>query len=111
MAAKIMKKSDQDSGLVDDLERFLDIMRCFQDHSSSEEELEMWKYRTLIQLMDELEDHEDKEFVKNALIIITVLFKITPADLYDSVGFELSELTNEKKEECLNILLDELLPN
>ena len=110
MAAKIMRQEDQEQ-LEDDLQRYLDLLKEYEDHFGSEEELELWKYHTLVKLMEEFETEQDEQFIQNAMIMVNVLMKITPADLYDSRGKDVFELSGEEKKKCFDMLVRELWPN
>ena len=94
-----------------ELEYYSKILDFFQNQKISPEKLELWKYKFLMKLMDELKFTGNKMLVKNALIIITSLFENVPPDMLNSRGNDSKQLSN-KDREIYNVLLkSELLLN
>ena len=97
-----------------DLDYYLSIIEYFQNHDSNRETTEIWKNKSFIQLMKVLKRTRNKEFVKNAIILILSLFDKMPPDFYSSRGIQVNSLTNSEKLSYVNLLKSELasdIPN
>ncbi|MFX0059331.1 MAG: hypothetical protein ACFE85_07675 [Candidatus Hodarchaeota archaeon] len=90
-----------------ELDYYIKIVEFFQRKNVDRNTKEIWKSKSFIELMNLLKRTKNKEFVKNALILIISLFERLPPDLYNNRGIS-SEILNEKdKESYLSILKTE----
>ncbi len=90
------------------------IIEFFQNPDTNKETIEMWKDKSLIELMKVLERTSRKEFVKNAILLILSLFEEHPPDIYTSRGTNVNSLDNGEKRSYLSVLKTEFiddLPN
>lgn len=97
---------------IDDIEikHFAHIIEYFEDEDDPEA-LELWKYKTLIKLMDDLKQaRHTQEMIKNSIIIINALFDETGSvDEFTLRGTPATELSDIDKEACRAHLKKELL--
>ena len=72
------------------------------EEETDPEELELWKYKTLIKLMDDLKQAKHtQEMIKNSIIIMNALFdKTDTPDEFASRGTPATELSDMDKETC-----------
>ncbi|NVM17135.1 MAG: hypothetical protein HWN80_05415 [Candidatus Lokiarchaeota archaeon] len=92
-----------------ELDYYLSIIDFFQNQSANEETTEIWKNKSFIQLMKVLKRTRDKEFVKNAIILILTLFDKIPPDIYNNRGIKANSLTNSDKLSYVNLLKSEFI--
>ena len=87
----------------DDIEiiHYAQIIEYFED-ATDPEELELWKYNTLIKLMDDLKQaRHTQEMIKNSIIIMNALFdKTDTPDEFTSRGTPATDLSDIDKETC-----------
>ena len=87
----------------DDIEiiHYAQIIEYFEEETDPEE-LELWKYKTLIKLMDDLKQAKHtQEMIKNSIIIMNALFdKTDTPDEFTSRGTLATELSDMDKETC-----------
>ena len=93
-----------------DIEHYVEIIEYFEAESDPEEQ-ELWKYKTLIKLMEELKQARHvQERIKNSIIIMNALFdKNESPDEFTSRGINTTDLSNEDKEIFHTHLKKELL--
>jgi len=97
-----------------ELDYYLSIIDFFQNQDSNRETTEIWRNKSFIQLMKVLKRTRNKEFVKNAIILILSLFDELPPDMYNSRGIKVNSLTNSDKLSYVNLLKSEFandIPN
>ncbi len=97
-----------------ELNYYLSIIEYFQNQDANRETTEIWKNKSFIQLMKVLKRTRNKEFVKNAIILILSLFDKTPPDFYSNRGIQANSLTNSEKLSYVNLLKSEFandIPN
>jgi len=97
-----------------ELDYYLSIIEYFQNKDTNRETTEIWKNKSFIQLMKVLKRTRNKEFVKNAIILILSLFDKMPPDFYSSRGIQVNSLTNSEKLTYVNLLKSEIandIPN
>jgi len=97
-----------------ELDYYLSIIEYFQNQDTNRETTEIWKNKSFIQLMKVLKRTRNKEFVKNAIILILSLFDKMPPDFYSSRGIQVNSLTNSEKLTYVNLLKSEIandIPN
>ncbi len=93
---------------------YLSIIEFFQNQKVIKDTKEIWKSKSLIELMKVLERSSKKEFVKNAILVILSLFDENPPDIYNCRGTNVNSLDNGEKRSYLSILRTEFsdeLPN
>ncbi|MHA1192006.1 MAG: hypothetical protein ACTSP9_06875 [Promethearchaeota archaeon] len=99
----------------DDLEMkyYTKILDFYQSQKFNRETVEIWKSKSYIELMQVLKRTNNKNLVKNAIILILSLFEETPIDIYDSSGLSVRELKQEDKNSYISHLRTEFseLPN
>ena len=97
-----------------ELDYYLSIIEYFQNQDTNRNTTEIWKNKSFIQLMKVLKRTRNKEFVKNAIILILSLFDKMPPDFYSSRGIQVNSLTNSEKLTYVNLLKSEIandIPN
>ena len=103
------------TNINDDLEMkyYSKILDFYQNHQFDKETVEIWKSKSYIELMQVLKRTNNKNLVKNAIILILSLFEELPLDIYDSSGLSVRELKQEDKNSYLSHLRTEFaeLPN
>ena len=65
----------------------------------------------LLKLMKILETKEDREIVKNSILLAISYFITLPAYEYSNIGEEFNQLSDNDKQIALNNLKNEFLPN
>ena len=97
-----------------EMELYSKILEVYQHRQFDKDSIEIWKDKSYIDLMHVLKLTNNKNLVKNAIILILSLFEDIPIDLYDTHGVNVKELKYEKKREYLSELKMEFfneLPN
>lgn len=100
--------------LVDDeleMDYYLKILDVYQNKKFDKEDLEIWKNKSYIELMQVLKRTNNRNLVKNAIILILSLFEDMPLDLYDSYGMSAKKLKKEERKSYLDDLKLEFIPN
>lgn len=92
-----------------ELDYYIKIVEFFQSNNLDRSTIEIWKSKSLIELMKILKRTKNKEFVKNALIFMLSLFEHIPPDLYNNSGISTEILNNKDKESYLSILKTEFI--
>jgi len=92
-----------------ELDYYLSIIEFFQNQDTNEETTEIWKNKSFIQLMRVLKRTRNKEFVKNAIILILSLSDRMPPDTYNNRGIKVNSLTNSDKISYINLLKSEFI--
>ncbi len=97
-----------------ELDYYISIIDFFQNQNTDRETKEIWKNKSLIELMKVLKRTRKTEFVKNAIILILSLSDHMPPDSYNNKGIKVTSLTSGDKRSYVNLLKSELindLPN
>ena len=94
-----------------ELDYYLKILDYFQDERISQEKKEIWKNRSIIELMNFLERTQNRTFVTNALILILSLFEDIPPDTYNNRGVSIARISEKDKRFLIKELKEEFLPN
>ncbi|MFX1301958.1 MAG: hypothetical protein ACFE9X_01240 [Promethearchaeota archaeon] len=94
-----------------ELDYYLKILNYFQDNKISREKKEIWKNRSIIELMNLLERTQNRTFVTNALILILSLFEDIPPDTYNNRGVNIARISEKDKKFLIKELKEEFLPN
>lgn len=92
-----------------EIEYYTKILNFFKNQPSTEEAVEIWKNKSLIELMKVLERTENKELAKNAIIILISLFERMPPDLYNNRGKNANLIDKKDKELYLKLMKSEFL--
>ena len=70
-------------------------------------ELEIWKNQEYIKLMKVLKKTENKQQIRNSIILLLMLFEDLPPDLLNARGNELKNLKPEEKNKLISLLKKE----
>ena len=106
--------NNSNNGDYSEMDYYSDIIEFFQNPNVNNETIEIWKDKSLIELMKVLERTSRKEFVKNAILLILSLFDEHPPDIYTSRGTNVNSLDNREKKSYMSVLKREFideLPN
>ncbi|MHA1669038.1 MAG: hypothetical protein ACTSV5_00515 [Promethearchaeota archaeon] len=97
------------TNINDDFEMkyYTKILDFYQNQKFDKESVEIWKNKSYIELMQILKRTNNKNLVKNAIILILSLFEETPLDIYDSSGLSVRELKLEDKKSYISQLRTE----
>jgi len=79
----------------DELKSYLEIIDFFQNHQVDDESVEIWKSKSLIELMKVLHRTKNKKFARNVIILMISLFDHLPPDTYNNHGID-AKLLNKK---------------
>lgn len=85
------------------------IINFFKNLPSSKDTIEIWKDKSLVELMKVLERTKNKEFVQNAIIILISLFEQMPPDLYNNRGKDANLIGEKEKKAYLNLMKSEFI--
>ena len=94
-----------------ELDLYLNIIDYSQKEQITKEEIEIWKDKSIIELMKYLKRTHNRNFVKNALILILSLFEDIPPDLYNNRGVKFNRIAEKDKDFLIEELKEEFLPN
>ncbi len=110
---ELKEKSNMTFSTDKELDFYLKLMGQAKSKGISQENKEIWKNRFIIKIMNELNNrgNDNKDFVKNVLIISIALFENFPGDIYSSLGRDLNQLFRDDREKSLTIIKSEFLPN
>jgi len=103
------KRIDSSIQIESDYEYFSEILESYQNHFSCEVELEMWKCRAIIELMN-CWNGKNKTFITNALIFIMALSDNGfPEDIFGQ-GMDIAKASAKDREAYALLLEHELAP-
>lgn len=85
------------------------IINFFKNQPSTKDTIEIWKNKSLIELMKVFERTQNKEFIQNAIIILISLFEQMPPDLYNNRGINTKLINEKEKKAYLHLLKSEFL--
>lgn len=94
-----------------ELDLYLKIIDYFQKEKVTREEIEIWKNKSIIELMKYLKRTQNRTFVTNALILILSLFGDLPPDIYNNRGVNINRISEKDKRFLIEDLKEEFLPN
>ena len=94
-----------------ELDLYLNIIDYSQKEQITKEEIEIWKDKSIIELMKYLKRTHNRNFVTNALIIILSLFEDIPPDLYNNRGVNFNRIAEKDKDFLIEELKEEFLAN
>lgn len=104
---EISKMSNTNNDL--EIECYTKIIDFFKSQPSNKEAIEIWKNKSLIELMKVLERTKNKELVQNAIIMLISLFEQLPPDLYNNRGINTNSINEKQKKAYLELLKSEFL--
>lgn len=83
------------------------IIKFFHSDNDDKEKVEIWKNKSYIKLMQNLNKKRNAEMVKNSIIMILSLFEDLPPDIYNNRGNKLENLESKKREVIISELKKE----
>lgn len=83
------------------------IIKFFQSDIEDKEKIELWKNKSYIKLMKNLNEKRKDDTVKNAIIMILSLFENLPPDIYNNRGYKLENLNSDEREKIIAKLKQE----
>ena len=92
-----------------ELDYYQDIIDFYQNKQIDKLSKEIWISRTYIKLMGVLERTHNKEYVKNAILILLSLFEENPPDHYINQGIDPNNLPPKDKKLFKAILKSEFI--
>ena len=92
-----------------ELNCYLEIIEFFQHQSQDPESIELWKDKSIMELMKVLKRTNNKLLIRNALILMITLFEHLPPDLFNNKGINTKILNKEDKESLKSILRTEFI--
>lgn len=94
-----------------EIDCYLKILDYFQKDKVNNENTEIWKNQSLIEMMELLAQKKNKALVTNAIILMLSLFEDIPPDTYNNRGVDISRISNEERRSLITGLEEEFLPN
>ena len=94
-----------------EIDCYLKILDYFQKDKVNNENTEIWKNQSLIEMMELLDQKKNKALVTNAIILMLSLFEDIPPDTYNNRGVDISQISIEERRSLITGLEDEFLPN
>lgn len=94
-----------------ELDFYLKIIDYFQNEKGDREKTEIWKSKSIIELMKYLKRTRNRTFVMNALILMLSLFEDIPPDIYNNRGVNFNRISEKDKKFLIEDLKEEFLPN
>ncbi|MFX1572558.1 MAG: hypothetical protein ACFFB0_07405 [Promethearchaeota archaeon] len=94
-----------------ELDCYLKIIDFFQKEKVNKENKEIWKSKSLIELMNYLDRTKNKTLVTNAIILIISLFEDIPPDIYNNRGVDINQVSEKDRRSLISKLKDEFLLN
>jgi len=94
-----------------ELDCYLKIINYFQNEKTNREEVEIWKNKSIIELMNLLDRTRNRTLVTNALILLLSLFENIPPDTFNNRGVNINRFSENDKKSIIEDLKDEFLPN
>jgi hypothetical protein len=88
---------------------YQNIIDFFQNQQFDRVSTMIWKSKIYIKLMKVLERTQNKEFVRDAILVILSLFEDNPPDIYDNQGVSSNDLPPEEKKSFKMILKSEFI--
>lgn len=95
----------------DELECYLKIIDYFQNEKINREEIEIWKNKSIIEIMKYLKSTHNRTLVTNVLILLLSLFEDIPPDTYNNRGVNTNRMSQRDKRIMIQDLKEEFLPN
>ena len=92
-----------------ELDYYQNIIDYFENKQIDRVSTEIWKSKTYIKLMKVLERTQNKEYVRNAILMILSLFEDKPPDFYNNQGTDSNSLNSEERKSLKTILKSEFI--
>ena len=85
-----------------ELKCYSKIINCYMEHKEDSYQKELSKNKSIISLIKTSKCKNDKNFIRNALLIVLSLYDDKPADIYDNLGIDIKSYSEEEKKELQN---------
>lgn len=92
-----------------ELDYYQNILDFFQNKQFDKTSKEIWISKTYIKLMKVLERTQNKEYVKNAILILLSLFEENAPDFYNNQGINSNNIAPEERRSFKTILKSEFI--
>jgi hypothetical protein len=99
------------NGIDFEFDYYMKIIDYFKKQKPNRKDLEIWKDKSLMELMELLEHTQNRTLVKNAIILLISLFENMPPDTYNNRGHDIREISKKDKKILMEELREEFLPN
>ncbi len=93
----------------DEMKCYSRIINSFMNNKLDLNQREMAKNQSIVKLIKSSKCRDNKNFVKNALILVLSLYDEEPADLYCSYGNDIDSCSIEEKQALKSCLKQELV--
>ncbi len=94
-----------------ELDYYNKILDNFKNTKVNQEVTEIWKDKSLIELMKLLDRTKNNAMVSNAIILILSLLDDIPPDGYNNRGVNINQIPDKDKKYLIDQLKNEFLPN
>ncbi len=106
-----LKVATDNNEFLEESDYYTKILNIFLKEGDQQNLKELWKDRSIIELMSDVKKYKNKEHIKNALIVLLSLFDDVPPDLFNSIGTNIETLSKEDREEVIRGLKEIFLEN
>ena len=93
----------------DEMKCYSRIINSFLNNESDYNQRELAKNQSIVKLIKSSKCRNNKNFVKNALILVLSLYNDEPADLYCSYGNDINSCSESEKDALKSCLKQELV--
>ena len=90
-------------------EYYCKIIDFFQQNKHNSKSIEMWRNKSFMELMKILKRTHDKQFVRNAILLILTLSDTFLPDTYNYRGVNTNDLCKTDKATMISILKTEII--
>ena len=98
------------TGNIDSEEEYYNrILNFFQNNKQNSESIEMWRNESFMELMKILKRTHNKQFVRNALLLILTLSDAFLPDTYNYRGVNVEVLDKTERATMISILKTEFI--
>ncbi len=87
------------------------ILHYFHNKPLKKGDVEIWKNQTYIKLMEVLKKTNDKQKIRNSIILLISLFEDLPPDILNNRGDKMENLKIEEKKKLVSLLKEEFSSN
>ncbi len=91
-----------------DMEFYDNILRHYSEMCKDNQNIEIWKNKIYIKLMNLLTKTENILLVRNSILLIISLFDNLPPDSYNNHGFSFSKSNKKDKKQVILNLKEEI---
>ena len=99
------------NGMDFEFDTYMKIIEVFKKGKLDRKAVEIWKDKSLMELMELLKRTQNRTLVTNAIILLISLFENIPPDTYNNRGRDIREISQNDKKILMSKLKDEFLPN